>query len=186
MAVDQAKLEQFVGKAIGDLGAALSAALIAIGDKLGLYKAMAQAGALLPAGWAGLTGTAGRVAGGWLDGQRAGRVRVIGDQQHRWGPACKLHQCFEQALGKAGVEAADCRGRLHAACPDRPVAGGGVVDGIVEFRWRNCRGVNRKGCAHVIGDAQVAVHGGEDRRQRLRVASRSSAGGQCSLEGHGD
>ena len=35
MAVDQAKLDEFVGKAVGDLGAALTAALVVIGDKLG-------------------------------------------------------------------------------------------------------------------------------------------------------
>ena len=71
MAVDQGKLEQFVGKAIGDLGAALSAALIVIGDKLGLYKAMAQAGPLLPAELAGRTGTAERYVREWLNAQAA-------------------------------------------------------------------------------------------------------------------
>jgi SAM-dependent methyltransferase len=71
MAADQAKLEQFVGKAIGDLGAALSAALIVIGDKLGLYKAMAQAGPLLPAELAGYTGTAERYVREWLNAQAA-------------------------------------------------------------------------------------------------------------------
>jgi hypothetical protein len=44
MAIDQEKLGAFLGKAIGDLGATLSAALVIIGEKLGLYKAMAGAG----------------------------------------------------------------------------------------------------------------------------------------------
>ena len=42
MPVDQQKLEQFMQKFVGDLGASLSAALILLGDELGLYKAMAK------------------------------------------------------------------------------------------------------------------------------------------------
>ena len=44
MAVDQDKLNEFMGKAIGDIGAALSANMVLLGDKLGLYKAMAMNG----------------------------------------------------------------------------------------------------------------------------------------------
>jgi hypothetical protein len=38
--IDQAKLDEFMGRFVGDLGAALSAALVVIGDRLGLYRAM--------------------------------------------------------------------------------------------------------------------------------------------------
>jgi hypothetical protein len=38
MAIDEAKLNTFLGKAVGDLGAALSAVLISLGDELGLYR----------------------------------------------------------------------------------------------------------------------------------------------------
>ena len=37
MTVDPAKLNEFAGKMVGDLGAALSAALVVVGDRLGLY-----------------------------------------------------------------------------------------------------------------------------------------------------
>ena len=40
--IDQAKLDEFMGRFVGDLGAALSAALEVIGDRLGLYRAMAD------------------------------------------------------------------------------------------------------------------------------------------------
>jgi SAM-dependent methyltransferase len=40
--IDEAKLEQFMGQFVGDLGAALTGPLVMIGDKLGLYKAMAD------------------------------------------------------------------------------------------------------------------------------------------------
>ena len=48
MPIDDKKLKTFIGKAVNDIGAGMSAALVVIGDKLGLYKAMAGAGALEP------------------------------------------------------------------------------------------------------------------------------------------
>jgi len=44
--MNEDRLNQFVGKALGDLGATLTAAQVVLGDKLGLYKAMARAGPL--------------------------------------------------------------------------------------------------------------------------------------------
>ena len=49
--VDQAKLEAFMGQAVGDLGAAISGLMVHIGDELGLYKAMAGAGPLTAQSW---------------------------------------------------------------------------------------------------------------------------------------
>jgi SAM-dependent methyltransferase len=40
--IDEAKLEEFMGQFVGDLGAAITTPLVLIGDKLGLYKAMAD------------------------------------------------------------------------------------------------------------------------------------------------
>lgn len=42
--LDEAKLEAFVGQAVADMGAAISGLLLHLGDRLGLYKAMAGAG----------------------------------------------------------------------------------------------------------------------------------------------
>jgi hypothetical protein len=41
MAVDAKKLEQFVGQFVTDLGATVHAGMVVIGDRLGLYKALA-------------------------------------------------------------------------------------------------------------------------------------------------
>ena len=41
MSVDMAKLNTFLGQFVGDLGAAVHAGMVVIGDKLGLYKALA-------------------------------------------------------------------------------------------------------------------------------------------------
>ena len=57
MAVNPDKLNAFMGKAVGDIGAALSANMVLLGDKLGLYKAMAKAGPVTPAELARATKT---------------------------------------------------------------------------------------------------------------------------------
>ena len=46
--LDEARLEEFIGQAVTDLGAAMISVLFMIGGKLGLYKAMAGAGPLRP------------------------------------------------------------------------------------------------------------------------------------------
>jgi hypothetical protein len=71
MEVNHEKLEQFVGKALGDLGSALTAALVVIGDKLGLYRAMAGAGPLSSKELAERTDTNERSVREWLAAQAA-------------------------------------------------------------------------------------------------------------------
>jgi 2-polyprenyl-3-methyl-5-hydroxy-6-metoxy-1,4-benzoquinol methylase len=72
MAVNPDKLNAFMGKAVGDIGAALSANMVLLGDKLGLYKAMAKAGPVTPAELAKVTKTAERYVREWLGNQAAG------------------------------------------------------------------------------------------------------------------
>ena len=69
--VDEAKLDAFVGKVLGDLGGALSVALVRIGDRLGLYRALQIHGALTSVGLAEKTGIAERYAREWLAQQAA-------------------------------------------------------------------------------------------------------------------
>ena len=69
--MDQTKLEDFVHKAFGDLGSALTASLVVVGDRLGLYRAMAGAGPLTPAELAQRTGTVERCVREWLAAQAA-------------------------------------------------------------------------------------------------------------------
>ena len=70
--IDPEKLQAFMGKAVGDIGAGMSAALVLIGDRLGLYKAMAAAGPLTPAELAVKTSTHERYVREWLNNQAAG------------------------------------------------------------------------------------------------------------------
>ena len=72
MAVDMDKLHEFLGKAIVDFGATFHAALVRIGDKLGLYKALAAGGPQTPAELAQRTDTSERYVREWLCCQAAG------------------------------------------------------------------------------------------------------------------
>ncbi len=72
VAVNEAKLNEFIGKAVNEWGAAEGALLTFAGDKLGLFKAMAEAGALTPEELARKTGTHPRIIIEWLAAQAAG------------------------------------------------------------------------------------------------------------------
>ncbi|HTZ87203.1 MAG TPA: class I SAM-dependent methyltransferase [Solirubrobacteraceae bacterium] len=69
--IDEAKLEQFMNQFVGDLGATLTAPLVLIGDKLGLYKAMADSEPLTPAELAERSGCRERYIREWLCQQAA-------------------------------------------------------------------------------------------------------------------
>jgi SAM-dependent methyltransferase len=71
MAINEEKLNVFLGKAVGDLGAAFSAVLVKLGDELGLYKALAKE-SLTPVDLATRTGTNPRYIREWLGNQAAG------------------------------------------------------------------------------------------------------------------
>jgi 2-polyprenyl-3-methyl-5-hydroxy-6-metoxy-1,4-benzoquinol methylase len=70
--VDGDKLMQFVFRAVDEVGATLNAALVVMGDKLGLYQGLAGTGGLTPADLAERTGTAERYVREWLNAQAAG------------------------------------------------------------------------------------------------------------------
>jgi SAM-dependent methyltransferase len=70
--IDQAKLDEFLGRFVGDLGAAMSAALVVIGDRLGLYRAMRSGEPVSAEQLAERTGTDPRYVREWLSNQAAG------------------------------------------------------------------------------------------------------------------
>jgi ubiquinone/menaquinone biosynthesis C-methylase UbiE len=71
MAVDEARLTDFLHRFVGDLGATVAAGNVVVGDRLGLYRALA-AGPLRPEELAARTVTAPRYVEEWLRGQAAG------------------------------------------------------------------------------------------------------------------
>ncbi len=71
MTIDQAKLDGLVGSFVGDLGAVLHATTVVIGERLGLYKAMADGEQVTPETLAARTGTDTRYIAEWLCAQAA-------------------------------------------------------------------------------------------------------------------
>src|SRR5579871_4107569 len=69
--VDDAKLHQFIGQMLSDLGGAASIALVRIGDSLGLYKAMHEHGPMTVAELAATTQVHERYLREWLSHQAA-------------------------------------------------------------------------------------------------------------------
>jgi SAM-dependent methyltransferase len=69
--IDEAKLEAFMERFVGDLGACATAPMVLIGDKLGLYKAMQDSEPVTPAELAQRTGTNERYIREWLCQQAA-------------------------------------------------------------------------------------------------------------------
>jgi SAM-dependent methyltransferase len=70
--IDGERLEKFVFGAVSEVGATLNAALVVMGDRLGLDGALAAAGPLTPSELAERTGTAERYVREWLNAQAAG------------------------------------------------------------------------------------------------------------------
>jgi SAM-dependent methyltransferase len=68
---DESKLNKFMDQVVGDMGAAIHATLILIGDKLGLYRAMAGAGPMTPEELASRTNTHARYVREWLNANAA-------------------------------------------------------------------------------------------------------------------
>ncbi|MEZ5156427.1 MAG: class I SAM-dependent methyltransferase [Solirubrobacterales bacterium] len=70
--LDPGKLEQFVFRAVDEVGATLNAALVVMGDKLGLYRALADAGPMTPVELARRSDVSERYVREWLNAQAAG------------------------------------------------------------------------------------------------------------------
>ena len=69
--IDQARLDEFMGRFVGDLGAAISAALVVIGDRLGPYRALGDGEPATADELASRTGTDARYVREWLSDQAA-------------------------------------------------------------------------------------------------------------------
>jgi SAM-dependent methyltransferase len=92
-AVDLDVFMEFVGKFAGDLGAVVAAGNVVIGDRLGLYRALAAGGPATGAELAAMTGTDTRYVTEWLAGQAAGGYVTYADGRYELTP--------EQALALA-------------------------------------------------------------------------------------
>ena len=80
--VDQTRLEEFLGRVVGDLSAAYGGAMASLGGKLGLYAAMAGGGPLTSAEVARRAGCDERLVREWLNAQAAGGYVEYHPQSH--------------------------------------------------------------------------------------------------------
>ncbi|WP_435078364.1 class I SAM-dependent methyltransferase [Halococcus sp. AFM35] len=115
--IDEEKLNKLLGVAVTDFGATAHAPLVVIGDKLGLYEALAYAEPLTSAGLAEETDTAERYVREWLRSQAAGGYVTYDPETDRYtltpeqaavladenGPAF-LPSDFQVALSAAKIE----------------------------------------------------------------------------------
>src|SRR5262249_52529107 len=69
--VDETRLNAFVGRMLGDLGALTNSVLVHVGDRLGFYKALVSSGPTDPKALAQRTGTSERMVREWLSAQAA-------------------------------------------------------------------------------------------------------------------
>jgi 2-polyprenyl-3-methyl-5-hydroxy-6-metoxy-1,4-benzoquinol methylase len=96
--IDETRLQEFVGRFAGDLGAALHQTTVIIGDKLGLYAAMGDGSPMTPAELAERTQTDERYVREWLCAQAAsGYVEYDADRE-------QFHLTPEQAACLADRE----------------------------------------------------------------------------------
>lgn len=83
MAVDMDKLNNFMGRFVGDLGAAVHAGMVVIGEKLGLYKALAEK-AMTSHELAEKTDTDERYVREWLASQAAGGYITYNEKEDKF------------------------------------------------------------------------------------------------------
>jgi SAM-dependent methyltransferase len=128
--IDSDRLQAFVGRAIGELGATLNAALVVIGDRLGLYRALADAGPLRPQELADRTGTTARYVEEWLNAQAAGGFVQYDPDVGRYGlspeQALALTEETSEAFLPGAFQAFVALVRDERAIGEAFVTGGGV------------------------------------------------------------
>jgi len=105
VSINETKLNEFLGKAVGDLGAALSATLMLIGDRLGLYRELAK-GPLTSSELAQRTGTHERYVREWLGNQGAGGYVDFDARTNQWSLSPEQALCLADPNGPVDLPGA--------------------------------------------------------------------------------
>jgi SAM-dependent methyltransferase len=105
MAVDETTLNEFIGRAVGDLGAAISATLMLVGDRLGLYRELAK-GPLTAGELAQRTGTNERYVREWLGNQGAGGYVQFDPESNEWSLSPEQALCLTDPNGPVDLPGA--------------------------------------------------------------------------------
>ncbi len=105
MSINETNLNEFLGKAVGDLGAAMSAALILVGDRLGLYKELAKE-PVTSSQLAERTGTHERYVREWLGNQAAGGYVQFDARAGKWSLSPEQALCLADPNGPVDMPGA--------------------------------------------------------------------------------
>jgi 2-polyprenyl-3-methyl-5-hydroxy-6-metoxy-1,4-benzoquinol methylase len=105
MTINEERLNEFLGKAVGDLGAAMSATLVLAGDRLGLYKELAK-GALTSSELAQRTGTNERYVREWLGNQGASGYVEYDAAAGKWSMSAEQALCLADPSGPVDLPGA--------------------------------------------------------------------------------
>jgi hypothetical protein len=137
-AIDTEKLMGFVFRAVDEVGATLNTALVVMGDRLGLYRALAGAGPLTPAELAERTDTAERYVREWLNAQAAGAYIDYDPDSGRYTLSAEhavaltdesspayLPGFFQIALGSVLESRAGLAARARRSCRQAPARSDG-------------------------------------------------------------
>jgi SAM-dependent methyltransferase len=92
--LNQEKLDAFLGKMVGDLGAIATGAAVVLGDRLGLFKALRETGKATAAELAARTGTQERLVREWLACQAAAGYIDYDDSADRFYLSHEQEQVF--------------------------------------------------------------------------------------------
>src|ERR1700716_4312087 len=105
MSINESKLNEFLGKAVGDLGAAMSAALMLVGDRLGFFKELAK-GPVTSSTLAQRTGTNERYVREWLGNQGAGGYVQFDAKKDEWSLSPEQALCLADPNGPVDMPGA--------------------------------------------------------------------------------
>jgi SAM-dependent methyltransferase len=128
--IDEQKLHELLGRVIVDFGGADVASLVVIGDRLGLFRALAAHGPLTSTGLAAQTGTAERYVREWLNAQAASGYVTYHAESGRYSMTPEQAMAFADEDSPAFVV-----GAFQTA-----VAAGRIVDKLTEA-FRTGKGV---------------------------------------------
>ncbi len=93
---DMQKLDALVGRLVGDVGAAMSGALVVLGDKVGLFKAMADGKPVSVEQLAAKTGIKERYVREWLSAQAAADYIVYDEKTDRFSLTAEQAMVFAE------------------------------------------------------------------------------------------
>jgi hypothetical protein len=95
--MDEAKLHEFMGKLVTDMGGAAMIATVILGEELGLYRAMADGIPITPEELATKTGCNARLIREWLSAQAAAGYVELVEERFRLPPEQALALAVEES-----------------------------------------------------------------------------------------